>query len=58
MSTPAIETPLRVAIVGAESTGKSDLARALADALAREFGLRCQVVDETLRDWCNEHGRT
>ncbi len=58
MSTPAIETPLRVAIVGAESTGKSDLARALADALAREFGLRCQVVDETLRDWCDEHGRT
>ena len=58
MSTRASESPLRVAIVGAESTGKSDLARALADALAREFGLRCQVVDETLRDWCNEHGRT
>ena len=58
MSTPAIEPPLRVAIVGAESTGKSDLARALAQALAREFDLRCQVVDETLRDWCNDHGRT
>ena len=58
MSTPAAEPPLRVAIVGAESTGKSELARALADALAREFGLRCQVVDETLRDWCDAHGRT
>ena len=58
MSTHAIEPPLRVAIVGAESTGKSDLAHALAQALAREFGLRCQVVDETLRDWCNERGRT
>lgn len=58
MSTRATEPPLRVAIVGAESTGKSDLARALAQALAREFGLRCEVVDETLRDWCNEQGRT
>ena len=50
--------PLRVAIVGAESTGKSALAGALADALAREFGLRCRVVDEWLRDWCDEQGRT
>lgn len=60
MSTPATDTvaPLRIAIVGAESTGKSDLARALADALAREFGLRCAVVDEYLRDWCDEHVRT
>lgn len=58
MSTPATEAPLRVAIVGAESTGKSDLARALADALGREFGLRCAVVDEYLRDWCDEQGRT
>ncbi len=58
MSTPAVDSPLRVAIVGAESTGKSELARTLADALAREFDLRCRVVDETLRDWCDEHGRT
>jgi nicotinamide riboside kinase len=50
--------PLRVAIVGAESTGKSQLAHALADALAREFGLRCVVVDEWLRDWCEQQGRT
>ena len=50
--------PLRIAIVGAESTGKSELARALADALGREFGLRCHIVDEWLRDWCNLHGRT
>ncbi len=58
MSTHAIETPLHVAIVGAESTGKSDLARALADALAGEFDLRCRVVDEFLREWCERHGRT
>jgi nicotinamide riboside kinase len=58
MSTPATEFPLRIAIVGAESTGKSDLARALADALAAEFGLRCRIVDEFLREWCERHGRT
>jgi len=50
--------PLRVAIVGAESTGKSALAHELAGALAREFGLRAGIVDEWLRDWCGIHGRT
>jgi len=49
---------LKVAIVGAESTGKSQLAHALASALAQEFGLRCVVVDEWLRDWCQQQGRT
>jgi nicotinamide riboside kinase len=52
------ETPLRVAIVGAESTGKSVLARELASALQREFGLRAGVVGEWLRDWCEIRGRT
>ncbi len=58
---PAVDgagAPLRVAIVGAESTGKSVLAHALADALAREFGLRCAVVDEYLRTWCEDQRRT
>ena len=50
--------PLRIAIVGAESTGKSALAHALAAALAQEFGLRCRVVDEWLREWCLLRGRT
>jgi nicotinamide riboside kinase len=70
MSMPAIEDaligaadggctpPLRIAIVGAESTGKSVLAHALSDALAIEFGLRCAVVDEYLREWCEHAGRT
>jgi nicotinamide riboside kinase len=61
MSTPGtdpVASALRVAIVGAESTGKSDLARALAQALAREFDLRCTVVDEYLRHWCVEQDRT
>ena len=51
-------TALRIAIVGAESTGKSVLAHALSDALAGEFGLRCAVVDEYLREWCEHHRRT
>jgi len=51
-------TPLRVAIVGAESTGKSALAGAIAQSLEREFDLRARVVDEWLRDWCALHGRT
>ena len=56
--TDPVASALCVAIVGAESTGKSELAHALAEALAREFGLRCGVVDEYLRHWCDEHGRT
>jgi nicotinamide riboside kinase len=56
--TDPVAKALRVAIVGAESTGKSELACALAEALTREFGLRGVVVDEYLRRWCVEHGRT
>lgn len=55
---PTAGTPLRVAIVGAESTGKSALAGALSDALGHEFGLRVRVVDEFLREWCDRHART
>src|ERR1700756_1481497 len=60
MSMPATDpgAPLRIAIVGAESTGKSVLAHALSDALTGEFGLRCAVVDEYLREWCDRHRRT
>lgn len=50
-------TPLVVAIVGAESTGKTALAHALHAALATD-GLPVAVVDETLRHFCDEHGRT
>ncbi|MCS4508975.1 AAA family ATPase [Xylophilus ampelinus] len=46
-----------VAIVGAESTGKTDLAAALASHL-RACGLRVTVVDEVLRGWCEREGRT
>lgn len=49
---------LRIAIVGAESTGKSTLAQDLARRLAEHTGLPCTAVGEWLRDWCALHGRT
>ena len=49
---------LRIAIVGAESTGKTWLAQALAQRLAEVTGLRCAAVDEWLRIWCEREGRT
>ena len=48
---------LRVAILGAESTGKTSLVRAMAQQL-RGRGARVQVIEETLRLWCEDHGRT
>jgi nicotinamide riboside kinase len=51
-----------ISILGAESTGKSTLALALCAALAcpDESGRapRCTVVSETLREFCDHHGRT
>jgi nicotinamide riboside kinase len=49
---------LRLAIVGAESTGKTALARALAERLAPLTGLRCIWVGEWLREWCEREQRT
>ena len=49
---------MKIAIVGAESTGKSALAVALADALAEATGLRVTAVPEWLRLWCQREGRT
>ena len=54
----AAHPAIRIAIVGAESTGKSTLAKALAVRLQQLTGLRCTVVDEWLRTWCNQAGRT
>lgn len=47
-----------VAIVGAESTGKTQLAQALADALRARTGQRVAWVPEHLRAWCASEGRT
>jgi nicotinamide riboside kinase len=49
---------LLIAIIGAESTGKSALAAELQQALAARTGLRCARVDEHLRSWCEAAGRT
>lgn len=46
-----------VALLGAESTGKTTLARGLAQALAAP-GTRTAWVAEYLREWCDQAGRT
>ncbi|MDM4765368.1 ATP-binding protein [Pelomonas sp. SE-A7] len=51
------DAALIVAIVGAESSGKSTLAQALHKRLSAE-GLRCALVNEWLREWCDREGRT
>ncbi|WPB58175.1 ATP-binding protein [Xylophilus sp. GOD-11R] len=48
--------PVAVALLGAESTGKTALAQALAHAL-RGAGQRVALVSEALRDWCESQGR-
>jgi len=49
---------LRIAIVGAESTGKTSLARSLAERIAVDTGLRSAWTSEWLRHWCQREGRT
>ena len=48
---------MKIAVLGAESTGKSQLAGELADAF-RRHGKTVSLVDEYLREWCALHGRT
>jgi nicotinamide riboside kinase len=45
------------ALLGAESTGKTELAHALARSL-HASGLTALVVPEVLREWCAREGRT
>lgn len=55
MATP---NPLiRIALLGAESTGKTQLSLALAQAL-RDRGHAVHLVSEYLRTWCDAQGRT
>lgn len=56
--TPGQAGGLVIAVLGAESTGKTWLAQALSDRLAVATGLRCTWVPEWLRQWCDLHGRT
>jgi len=48
---------LKVALLGAESTGKSTLARDLA-AHFSSLDRKAEAVPEALRDWCVANGRT
>jgi nicotinamide riboside kinase len=53
MATQAV----KVALLGAESTGKTQLSAELAEAL-RARGRSVAVVPEVLREWCVREGRT
>jgi nicotinamide riboside kinase len=48
---------MKIALLGAESTGKSQLAVDLAGHLRRR-GMSAAVVPEILREWCQREGRT
>jgi nicotinamide riboside kinase len=48
---------VRIALLGAESTGKTDLSLAIAQAL-QSLGIDAIVIPETLREWCDQKGRT
>ena len=49
--------PVRIALLGAESTGKTSLSLALTQALNGQ-GLQAVTVPEVLREWCDVQGRT
>ena len=51
------DKPVRIAMLGAESTGKTQLSWGIAEAL-QSLGLQVTVVPETLREWCEAHNRT
>lgn len=55
---PPSDEAVLIALVGAESTGKTALSLALQQALTTNTGLRCSVVPEYLRSWCDNKGRT
>ncbi len=48
---------MKIALLGAESTGKTQLAQELASFL-RAQGQSVEVVPEVLRQWCEREGRT
>jgi nicotinamide riboside kinase len=48
---------VKIAILGAEYTGKTTLAQALTIALDG-CGGRAEWLSETLREWCRQYGRT
>lgn len=55
-SDPAVPRGRVIALLGAESTGKTELAKALVKALEAR-GTPCTLVSEYLREWCDREGR-
>ncbi len=55
--TPKLPFGTVIAVLGAESTGKTELARAIAARLARS-GIAVRLVPEYLREWCDRAQRT
>ena len=53
----SVSTPFRIALLGAESTGKTQLAEHLLAAM-QSCGVSVTHVPETLRQWCDAHKRT
>ena len=49
---------MRIAVLGSECTGKTELTFALRARLAEQTGLRVAAVSEWLRAWCDLHQRT
>lgn len=54
--TPDLARGCVIAVLGAESTGKTELAQALAGRLARR-GIATAFVGEYLREWCDREAR-
>lgn len=55
--TPVLPAGCVIALLGAESTGKTELARALVQRM-QERGIAATLVGEYLREWCDREGRT
>lgn len=55
--TPTLSAGCVIAVLGAESTGKTELAQALAERLVQR-GMAATLVPEYLREWCLREGRT
>jgi nicotinamide riboside kinase len=53
----AQQAALKIALLGAESTGKTQLSQELAGHL-RSKGVTVTVIPEVLREWCTREGRT
>jgi nicotinamide riboside kinase len=55
--TPRLPIGCVIAVLGAESTGKTELARALTARLQAR-GTAATLIVEYLREWCDREGRT